>query len=42
MVSRNKSLLAVRVGIGMGRVRMVQIEGQEANEGISHGVWFHL
>ena len=30
----------MRVGIEMGED--VQIEGQEANEGNSHGVWFYL
>ena len=33
IVSRDKSWLAVKVRIGMGRVRMIQIEGQEVNEG---------
>lgn len=42
IVSRSESLLAVRVRIGMGKMRMIQIEGQEASEGNSHGDWFYL
>ena len=33
IVSRDKSWLTVKVRIGMGRVRMIQIEGQEVNKG---------
>ena len=42
IVSRDKSWLAVKVRIGMGRVRMIQIESQEVNEANSHGVRFYL
>lgn len=35
-------MVGLEVGIGMGEVRMVQIEGQEVNNGNSHGVWFYL
>lgn len=42
IVSRDKSWLAVKVRIGMGRVRMIQIESQEVNDANSHGVRFYL